>query len=237
MMEVKPTVLVVEDDEQIRRFVRLALEGEGWQVAEAATRARGLIEAGTRRPDLVVLDLGLPDGDGLGLIAELRTWSSVPVLVLSAREREEDKVAALDAGADDYLSKPFGVAELLARSRAQLRRRRAGASDEASALVRFGEVQVDLSARRITRGEPPQEVHLTPTEYRLLGVLISNAGRVVTQRQLLREVWGKAYEDQGHYVRIVVAHLRRKLELDAAQPRHLLTELGVGYRLVLDEAG
>ena len=239
MSEPKPTVLIVEDDEQIRRFVRLALEAEGWQVAEAGTLQRGLIEAGTRRPDLVVLDLGLPDGDGLGFIAELRGWSSVPVLVLSARAREDDKVAALDAGADDYLVKPFGVAELLARTRAQLRRRRAMAGDEPSPVARLGEVQVDLAARRITRGAgaAAQEVHLTPTEYRLLGVLIANAGRVVTQRQLLREVWGKPYEDQGHYARVVVGHLRRKLEADPAQPRHLLTELGVGYRLLLDEPG
>lgn len=229
----RPVALIVEDDMQIRRFVRLALEAEGWQVSEAPTRERGLIESGTRRPDLVILDLGLPDGDGLGLVRELRNWSGVPVIVLSARDREEDKVAALDAGADDYLTKPFGVGELLARTRAQLRRWRAqGDGAVASSTVRFGEVEVDLAARRVVRAG--EEVHLTPTEYRLLGVLIANAGRVVTQRQLLREVWGKAYDEQTHYTRIVVANLRRKLEAEPARPQHLLTELGVGYRLMTD---
>jgi len=226
----KPTALLIEDEPQIRRFVRLALEEEGWHVQEAATMHRGLIEAGTRKPDLVVLDLGLPDGDGIDLIADLRTWSPVPVIVLSARTDEEQKIRALDAGADDYLTKPFGVGELLARVRAMLRRRRAP-GQEPGGVVRFGDVQVDQQARLVTRGG--QAVRLTPTEYRLLSVLVNNAGRVVTAPQLLREVWGPSNAENGHYVRIYMGHLRQKLEHDPAQPVHLLTETGVGYRLLL----
>ena len=227
---IKPTALLIEDEPQIRRFVRLALEEEGWHVQEAATMNRGLIEAGTRKPDLVVLDLGLPDGDGIDLIADLRTWSPVPVIVLSARTDEEQKIRALDAGADDYLTKPFGVGELLARVRAMLRRRRSPGQDPGG-VVRFGDVQVDQQARLVTRGG--QTVRLTPTEYRLLSVLVNNAGRVVTAPQLLREVWGPSNAENGHYVRIYMGHLRQKLEHDPAQPVHLLTETGVGYRLLL----
>jgi len=227
---IKPTALLIEDEPQIRRFVRLALEEEGWHVQEAATMNRGLIEAGTRKPDLVILDLGLPDGDGIDLIADLRAWSPVPVIVLSARTDEEQKIRALDAGADDYLTKPFGVGELLARVRAMLRRRRAP-SQEPGGVVRFGDVQVDQQARLVTRGG--QAVRLTPTEFRLLSVLVNNAGRVVTAPQLLREVWGPSNAENGHYVRIYMGHLRQKLEHDPAQPVHLLTETGVGYRLLL----
>lgn len=229
-----PVAVIVEDEPQIRRFVRSALESEGWQVHEAATQQRGLIEAGTRKPDLIVLDLGLPDGDGMDLIRDVRTWSTVPIIILSARVDEEDKIAALDAGADDYLTKPFGVGELLARVRANLRRPRpvqAGSAEEgAEAVFRFGEVEVDHRARVVRRGG--NEVHLTPTEYRLLSALIANSGRVLTHKQLLREVWGPAHADQSHYVRIYMGHLRQKLEADPAQPRHLLTETAVGYRLV-----
>jgi two-component system KDP operon response regulator KdpE len=224
-----PTAVIVEDEPQIRRFVREVLQAEGWAVHEAATLQRGLVECGTRKPDLVVLDLGLPDGDGVGLIRELRGWSQVPVIVLSARVDEADKVAALDAGADDYLTKPFGTGELLARVRANMRRPRTdGAAD---AVMRFGEVEVDRVARIVRRAGA--EVHLTPIEYRLLTTLAAQPGRVLTHRQLLHEVWGPAHVDQNHYLRIHMGHLRRKLEADPAQPAHLLTETGVGYRLVL----
>lgn len=230
-----PVVIVIEDEPQIRRFVRGALQAEGWQVFEAETAKKGLTEAGTRKPDLLVLDLGLPDGDGLDLIRDVRGWSAVPIIVLSARSDEADKIAALDAGADDYLTKPFGVGELLARVRANLRRPRAaagspGAGEEADPVFRFGEVEVDRQARLVRRAG--SEVHLTPIEYRLLKVLIANAGRVLTHRQLLREVWGPSHAEQNHYLRIYMGHLRQKLEIDPTQPRHLLTETAVGYRLL-----
>lgn len=225
--------VIVEDEPQIRRFVRNALEMQGWQVHEAETLQSGLTMAGTRKPDLLVVDLGLPDGDGVDLIRGVRGWSNVPIVVLSARADEHDKVQALDAGADDYLTKPFGVAELLARVRANLRRPRTSADSNAAGVFRFGEVEVDMRARRVHRAGAA--VHLSPTEYRLLSVLIANAGRVMTHRQLLREVWGPAQSEQSHYVRIYMGHLRSKLEADPAQPRHLLTETAVGYRLVLDK--
>jgi two-component system KDP operon response regulator KdpE len=233
MSPTPPVAIVIEDEPQIRRFVREALEAEGWQVFEAGTAQRGLSEAGTRKPDLLVLDLGLPDGDGLDVIRDVRGWSGVPIVVLSARSDEADKVAALDAGADDYLTKPFGTGELLARVRANLRRPRAASADGApdDALFSFGEVVVDRQARLVRRGGA--EVHLTPLEYRLLTVLMSNAGRVLTHRQLLREVWGPSHADQSHYLRIYMGHLRQKLEADPAQPKHLLTETAVGYRLLI----
>ena len=231
---VTPVVVIIEDEPQIRRFVRSALEAEGWQVFEADTAKKGLSEAGTRKPDLLVLDLGLPDSDGLDLIRDVRGWSGVPIIVLSARSGEADKIAALDAGADDYLTKPFGVGELLARVRANLRRPRAAATDgspveEVDPVFRFGQVEVDRHARLVRRGGA--EVHLTPIEYRLLSMLMANAGRVLTHRQLLREVWGPSHAGQSHYLRIYMGHLRQKLELDPAQPQHLLTETAVGYRL------
>lgn len=226
--ETSPVALIVEDEPQIRRFVRMALEGEGWQVHQSETLKRGLIDAGTRTPDLIILDLGLPDGDGMSLIRDVRGWSPVPIIVLSARIDEGDKIAALDAGADDYLTKPFGIGELLARVRAALRRQHKGIA-EASSRVGFGKIEVDLNKRLVTREGQP--VHLTPTEYKLLTVLLANLGRVVTAPQLLREVWGPSNGDNGHYLRIYMGHLRQKLEEDAAQPRHLLTETAVGYRL------
>jgi two-component system KDP operon response regulator KdpE len=232
-----PIAVIIEDEPQIRRFVRAALEAEGWQVFEADSVKKGLTETGTRKPDLLVLDLGLPDGDGLELIRDVRGWSGVPIVVLSARSDEADKIAALDAGADDYLTKPFGVGELLARVRANLRRPRAAPGDgagetsgEADPLFRFGEVEVDRQARLVRRDGI--EVHLTPIEYRLLTVLIANVGRVLTHRQLLREVWGPSHAEQSHYLRIYMGHLRQKLETDPTQPRHFLTETAVGYRLV-----
>jgi len=227
------TAVVVEDEKQIRRFVRQALEAEGWHVFEAETLKQGLIEAGTRKPDLVIIDLGLPDGDGVDFIRDLRTWSSVPVIVLSARTSENEKVKALDAGADDYLTKPFGVSELLARVRASLRRQNANARGNQGAstdIFEFGDVKVDLSARVVTKASA--EIHLTPIEYRLLGVLIINVGRVLTQRLLLREVWGPSHSESSHYLRVYMGHLRQKLEDDPAQPKHILTETAVGYRLV-----
>jgi len=230
-----PVAVVIEDEPQIRRFVRGALEAEGWQVHEAATLRSGLAEAGTRKPDLLVLDLGLPDGDGIDLIRDVRGWSSLPIIVLSARVDEADKIAALDAGADDYLTKPFGVGELLARVRANLRRPRGGAdgtAGDADAIFRFGDVEIDRRARVVRRDG--SDVHLTPIEYRLLSALAANAGRVMTHRQLLREVWGPSHTGQSHYLRIYMGHLRHKLERDPAQPRHLLTETAVGYRLVVD---
>jgi len=224
------TILVVEDEKQIRRFVRQALEREGHRVFEADTVAAGLIEAGTRKPDLVVLDLGLPDGDGVQFVLALRAWSSAPVLVLSARASEHDKIRALDAGADDYLTKPFAVGELQARTRALLRRLRS-ASEQAGPLIRFGDVTVDLARRQVLRADVP--VHLTAIEFRLLVVMVSNAGKVLTHRHLLREIWGPAYSESTHYLRVYVGRLRQKLELDPAQPRHFVTEIGVGYRFQL----
>jgi two-component system KDP operon response regulator KdpE len=220
------TILIVEDERAIRRFVRAALEGEGCRVWEADALQRGLLEAGTRKPDLVILDLGLPDGDGIDFIRDLRTWSSMPVLVLSARIEEYDKVAALDAGADDYLIKPFGVAELLARVRAVCRRSVRDA--DSGALITFGEVSVDLEHRQVSRSGQP--VHLTPIEFRLLAMLATRPGKVLTHRQLLREVWGPTYVERSHYLRIHMGHLRQKLEADPTRPCHLLTETGVGYR-------
>lgn len=221
------TVLVVEDDAGIRRFVRMALEGEGLAVVEADGYRRGLIDAGTRRPDLVVLDLGLPDGDGVQWIGELRAFSAIPVLVLSARDRESDKIAALDAGADDYLVKPFATGELLARVRAQLRR---AGSQAAEPRIAFGELTLDLARRVVERAGAP--LHLTPIEYRLLTHLVAHEDRVLTHRQLLNAVWGPSHTADTHYLRVFMAQLRRKVEADPSQPRHLRTETGVGYRFV-----
>jgi two-component system KDP operon response regulator KdpE len=222
-----PNVLLIEDEKQIRRFVRVAIEEEGCQVTEAETMAQGLIEAGLRKPDLLILDLGLPDGNGIDLIRDLRGWSDVPVLILSARSQENEKIAALDAGADDYLTKPFAVGELRARVRALLRRR-ARSGETASPVIEFGDVAVDLSRRLVFRAGA--EVHLTPIEYRLLSTLLGHPGKVLTQRNLLREIWGPSYVESSHYLRVYVGHLRQKLEIDPTQPKHFLTETGVGYR-------
>jgi two-component system KDP operon response regulator KdpE len=229
MAEPLPIAILIEDEPQIRRFVRTALEAEGWSVHEAETMRQGQSDARARRPDLIILDLGLPDGDGVEFLHDLRGWSKVPVIVLSARVSERDKVAALDAGADDYLTKPFGVAELLARVRATSRRHLEAGAD-ASAVFTFGDVKIDLSLR--TAHKANIAIHLTPIEYRLLSLLIANAGKVLTHRQILREVWGPTHSEDGHYVRVYMGHLRQKLEDDPAQPKHILTETAVGYRLV-----
>lgn len=222
-------ILIVEDEADIRRFVRLTLVAEGHTVHEADCVQRGLIEAGTRRPDLVVLDLGLPDGDGVELIRELRKWSAVPVIVLSARSAESDKIVALDAGADDYLVKPFGSGELMARVRAQLRRRSQQVSSGES-QISFGDVQIDLAKRSVVRDQAL--LHLTPIEYKLLTHLASQPDRVITHQQLLKAVWGPGHAEDTHYVRVHMANLRKKVENNPSMPRHLITEAGVGYRFV-----
>ena len=224
-------VVVIEDEAQIRRFVRTALEAEHCSVTDAETGQRGILEAGTRKPDLVVLDLGLPDCDGIEVIREIRTWSGVPILILSARSLESEKVRALDAGADDYLTKPFGIAELQARVRALLRRA-GGIAPGGEPFLQLGDIRVDMLKRQVWRDAV--EIRLTPIEYKLLTQLIANIGRVVTHRQLLREVWGPNHVEDTHYLRVYMAGLRRKLELDPALPRHIRTEPGVGYRLLVD---
>lgn len=221
----KASILLIEDEPQIRRFVRSALTEEGWQVFEADSVQRGLIEAGSRQPDLLILDLGLPDRDGVEFIRDFRVWSASPILVLSARTDENDKIAALDAGADDYLAKPFGVGELLARVRALSRRLQ---RSEVASVLEFDDVHIDYARRQVTRAG--EEVHLTPHEYRLLTVLTTNAGKVLMHRFLMQEVWGPGHADRPHYLRIYMSRLRQKLEQDPAQPRHFLTEMAVGYR-------
>jgi two-component system KDP operon response regulator KdpE len=224
-----PVVVLIEDEPQIRKFLRATLAGQGYRLFEATTGADGVVEVGSRQPDVVIVDLGLPDMDGLDVIRRVREWTDVPVIVLSARGQERDKVVALDAGADDYVSKPFGAGELLARIRVALRRT-AGASHEADdAVFKVGELRVDLLHRQVLVNG--KEIHLTPIEYKLLTMLVRHAGKVVTHQQLLREVWGPAHTEQAHYARVYMAHLRHKLESEPARPRYLLTEPGVGYRL------
>ncbi|HEY7336904.1 MAG TPA: response regulator [Bryobacteraceae bacterium] len=226
----KPLILMVEDDPQIRRFLRAALTAEDYRFQEATTAEDGLTQASAYRPDLILLDLGLPDRDGLEVIRGVRQWSTAPILVLSARGQERDKIEALDLGADDYVAKPFTVGELLARIRAGLRR---SATVAPGAVFQFGQIEVDLEKRVVkVRGE---EIHLTPNEYKLLQTLIKHAGKVLTQRQLLNEVWGPNSTEQAQYLRVYIAQLRRKLEQDPARPKHLQTEPGVGYRLVTGE--
>jgi two-component system, OmpR family, KDP operon response regulator KdpE len=225
------TLVVIEDDPQIRRFLRTGLSAEPFRIFEADTGKDGLIEAATRKPDLVILDLGLPDMDGVDVVARLREWYTRPIIILSARSNEQEKIKALDAGADDYLTKPFGIGELMARIRVALRRG-ARAGESAETTFEFGDVKLDLATRRVFRGA--DEIHLTPIEYRLLTVLVHHAGKVCTHRQLLIEVWGPAHVEHGHYLRIYMGQLRHKLEADPTNPRYLRTEVGVGYRLLAE---
>lgn len=226
------TILLIEDEQAIRQFVRAALRTDNQTVVEAGTVKQGLEQAAQQQPALVILDLGLPDGDGVQFVTAFRDWSTAPLLVLSARNDEEQKIAALDAGADDYLTKPFAVGELLARVRALLRRS-ATLALETPSTVAFDDVSIDFARRMVTRNG--ELVHLTPIEYRLLAVLVTHAGKVMTHRQLLHEVWGAGYSDRAHYLRVYVGHLRQKLEADPAQPRHFLTETAVSYRFVFQE--
>jgi two-component system KDP operon response regulator KdpE len=232
MTELRATILVVEDEPEIRRFLRSALGAGGYRVVESENGARGIVDAGTHKPDLCIVDLGLPDIDGVEVIRQIRTWSLMPIIVLSARAREQAKIEALDAGADDYVTKPFGVGELLARLRVALRNAARTAAGEAT-VARFGKVEVDLEHRQVLRDG--LLIHLTPIEFRLLACLSQHLGMVVTHRQLMREVWGPAYVEQTHYLRIYMKQLREKLEEDPVRPSYLLTESGVGYRLVTDE--
>jgi two-component system KDP operon response regulator KdpE len=225
--EARVKILLIEDDVHISRFVHTTLASQNFEVRDAVTGADGLAEAARWRPDLLILDLGLPDMDGVEVVHKLRDWSSMPIVVLSARNLEESKIATLDAGADDYLTKPFSVGELMARIRVALRRGSAQPGSGGEFILQG--LKVDLAHRRVFCDD--QEIHLTPIEYRLLSVMIKNAGRVMTHKQLLREVWGPEHSEDNHYVRIYMAQLRHKLEKDPAQPRYLLTETGVGYRL------
>ena len=228
-------ILIVDDEAHIRRFLKTALSSEGFEVIEAETGQRALADAAGRHPDAVILDLGLPDIDGVQVLRRLREWSRLPVIVLSARLMEEQKIDALDAGADDYLTKPFGVGELLARVRVALRHAAAQSAPGEGEVFRSGGLEVDFSRREVRmRGEP---VHLTPIEYRLLSVLVHNAGKVLTHREILRQVWGPAKVDQAHYLRIYMGQLRHKLEADPARPSLLQTETGVGYRLAWQPEG
>ena len=238
MLKSRVVIVVIEDDPQIRRFLRTALGAHGFEIHEAETGRQGATVAETRKPDVVILDLGLPDIDGIEVVKRLRTWTSRPILILSARDREADKVAALDAGADDYLTKPFGIDELMARIRVALRHASRPESGESEERFAMGPVAIDLARRAVWRDG--KEVHLTPIEFRLLALLVRHAGKVVTQRHLLREVWGPAHVEHPEYLRVHMGALRQKLEADPARPQFLRTETGVGYRLTheqLDRAG
>lgn len=233
MSGTQSVILVIEDEAPIRRFLKMTLNSNGYEYKEAMTGTEGLLKVATDRPDLVILDLGLPDIDGLEVTRQLREWTSVPIIVLSARGQEKDKVDALDAGADDYLTKPFGVPELLARTRVALRHASRVQASDADSEFTFGNVRVDFSKRLVyLDGE---EAHLTRIEYKLLVTLVKYSGKVVTHNQLLREIWGNQYGEESHYLRVYMAHLRRKLEADPAHPKHLVTEPGVGYRLKVED--
>jgi two-component system KDP operon response regulator KdpE len=233
MPDPTPTILVIEDEAAIQKFLRVALSSQAYQMVESETGADGLMQAASRAPDLVILDLGLPDMDGVEVVKRLREWSAVPVIVVSARGKEQDKIVALDAGADDYLTKPFSVGELLARVRVALRHAATVHADSGDPVFITGDLRVDLLHRRVTTGG--KDVHLTPNEFKLLAMLVKHAGMVLTHRQLLKEVWGPGTGHETHYVRVYMNQLRQKLETDPARPRYLLTEPGVGYRLVSDE--
>jgi two-component system KDP operon response regulator KdpE len=224
----KGLILLIEDEPQMRRFLRVTLQSHGYALIEASTGEEGLAQAATRNPDLILLDLGLPDLDGLEVLSRIREWSQVPVIILSAREQELDKIRALDAGADDYLTKPFSAGELLARIRVAMRHQVMQAGQTEPVFV-LDTLRVDLAKRQVFLKNA--EIHLTPIEYRLLAYLVNNAGKVVTHKQLLKEVWGPAYANQAHYVRVYMGMLRHKLEEDPSRPRFFINEPGVGYRL------
>jgi two-component system, OmpR family, KDP operon response regulator KdpE len=232
MSDPRPTIVLIEDEPQMRRFLRTVLPAQGFELFEADSGKQGMVEVAVRRPDVVILDLGLPDMNGVDVVRQLRDWTAVPVIVLSARAEESDKIAALDAGADDYLTKPFGVGELLARLRVALRR--ATQTDAGSQHFEAGHLTIDFATRRVAVAG--RDVHLTPLEYRLLTLLAQHADKVLTHRHLLKEIWGPSHVEDAHYLRIYMAQLRRKLELDPTRPRYLLTEPGVGYRLSVPSA-
>jgi two-component system KDP operon response regulator KdpE len=226
----RPKILVIEDEPPLQKFLRVTLGTQDYDVIEATTGEQGLSRAATEQPDLIILDLGLPDTDGVEVTRRVREWSAIPIIVVSARGKEQDKVVALDAGADDYLTKPFGVPELLARVRATLRRVAAADGESGEPVFQVGPLRVDLARREVTvAGE---RIHLTPNEFKLLTVLVKNAGKVLTHRHLLKEVWGPGSADESHYLRVYMNQLRQKIEADAARPKYLLTEPGVGYRLL-----
>src|SRR5713101_6520350 len=226
------TILLIEDELPIRRFLRASLTGNGYQLVEAETGEQGVRLAAQQPPDLVILDLGLPDMDGQEVLRRLREWLRAPILILSVRDQEQQKVTALDNGADDYLTKPFSTGELLARIRVALRHAQGRSGDQESSTFASGDLRVDLAARRVFVKE--KEIHLTPIEYKLLTALVRHAGKVLTHHFLLKEVWGPHHQQENHYLRVFMAGLRRKIEADSAQPRYLLTEPGVGYRLAVD---
>jgi two-component system KDP operon response regulator KdpE len=229
MSDPTPLILVVEDEFQMRRFLRTALAAQDFRVVEAETAKDGIAAATTHNPEIILLDLGLPDGDGIELTRNIREWSQTPIIVISARGREDDKVAALDAGADDYLTKPFGMNELLARIRVALRHSAQSGPAEATMVLEIGPLCIDQARREVKVDE--RAVHLTPIEYRLLVLLARNAGKVLTHRQILKEVWGPLHANETHYLRVFMTQLRRKIESDPARPRLLVTEPGVGYRM------
>jgi len=224
----QPVIVVIEDDPPIRRFLRTGLTTQGFTVYEAANGKQGIIEAGNRKPDLIILDLGLPDRDGVEVIKAIRAWSAMPIIILSARSNEDNKIKGLDAGADDYLTKPFGFGELLARIRVALRHANRSAAKDSGEIFNCGNLTLDFQQRTVS--VDGKNVHLTPIQYRLLITLVKNAGKVLTHQQILKEVWGPSYQENDHYLRIYMSQLRHKLETDPAQPKFLLTELGVGYR-------
>jgi two-component system KDP operon response regulator KdpE len=232
MTSTPATVLIIEDEPQIRRFLRPAVEAAGYRLLEATTGAVGLLHAAQYNPDVIILDLGLPDMDGLEVIRQVRAWSTRPILILSARGQEDDKVNALDAGADDYVQKPFSVSELMARLRVALRHSATTADEKEATVITAGDLRIDLLRREVHRAGQP--VHLTPIEFELLATLVKHVGLVLTHRQLLKEVWGPGHGDESHYLRIFVRQLRHKLEENPARPQHILTEVGVGYRFVID---
>lgn len=229
MAKTDPVIIVIEDDPSIRRFLRTGLCTHGFSVFEADTGKQGIVEAGIRKPDLVILDLGLPDMDGVEVIKAIRAWSTLPIIILSARSNEQHKIDALDAGADDYLTKPFGFGELLARIRVALRHALRSQEQPQEGLFVTANLKVDLNNRVVSIDD--REIHLTPIQYRLLAVLVKHAGKVLTHQQILKEVWGPSYQENAHYLRIYMSQLRQKLEADPTQPKFLLTESGVGYRL------